>query len=441
MLMVLALRPPGPIAARRPGQYALVPEELAADAEGTVVGTGVWRWTLPVVALLAIAGTATWSSRGGMLLRVRGGIASEFEAKAAVHAVSERCGTSQVSSKCGAWEANTEFQVDGGWYASLDHVPSAEMCCAMCQGAEECKAFTWVKDAGLSGCPSQCWLKGGLPSAKVSKAGFVSGLPPARPALPPAQPPAAAAGAGANSIFGFSLMVPGSYEEPLLELQYQERTSIFGCDAWAVYSNVSKTLGAGIVTRAVPTTLDVKFGGDSYTALNSWIFIAVWKKVIDEKWHELHKWIVKVDPDAVFFPERLRPIVAAHPNAGYINNCKYGLHGPIEVLSNTAVATLAADYKASFDGKAPKQCVQKLNFGEWGEDFFLSRCMWEVHGITKELDEGLMCEAHCDCSDWYWCDKPGKVTFHPLKRPDMYKQCMANALAAESSARGMLAVQ
>merc|ERR1712232_661044 len=190
-----------------------------------------------------------------------------------------------------------------------------------------------------------------------SKEGFVSGLAPARPAMMEQEPLALVPKGGQDSIFCWSLVVPNSYEEALLEFQEAETASIFACDGWAVYSNISKAIGQGITTTAVHTSLEVKFGGDSYTALNSWIFIAVWKKVIDEQRHADFSWITKVDPDAVFFPERLRPIVAAHRNAGYINNCKYGLHGPIEVIAASALKVLEADSKASFDGKAPKQCA------------------------------------------------------------------------------------
>lgn len=220
----------------------------------------------------------------------------------------------------------------------------------------------------------------------------------------------------------------------LIRFQYSKRASIFACDASAIYSNRTVAVASDLQTTPVVVDLTVKFGGDSYTALNSWIFIAVWKKVITEGRHRVHDWIVKVDPDAVFFPERLRPLLARHASAGYVDNCRYGLHGPIEVIASRTMAVLEVDYNASWDGKAPKRCVKELNFGEWGEDFFLSRCMWQVHKVTSELDESLMCEAHCSCPDWYWCrNGTGRVTYHPFKRADMYAQCMANALEGSTA--------
>eukprot|EP00405_Crypthecodinium_cohnii_P011914 CAMPEP_0206438822 /NCGR_PEP_ID=MMETSP0324_2-20121206/11860_1 /ASSEMBLY_ACC=CAM_ASM_000836 /TAXON_ID=2866 /ORGANISM="Crypthecodinium cohnii, Strain Seligo" /LENGTH=439 /DNA_ID=CAMNT_0053906357 /DNA_START=1 /DNA_END=1320 /DNA_ORIENTATION=+ len=341
-------------------------------------------------------------------------------------------------SQCGKMEEGVEYNVEGGWYLALDHIPDPEMCCSMCQGTSKCLSFTWVQDAGLDGCPSQCWLKGGEPKWTDKKSGVVSGLPPPRAPFPSSKELAALQAPPkekklGGSFFCFSLMVPGSYEEDLLKFQHEEKISIFGCDEWDVYTNRTIHIAPGLTTSLVPVDLTVTFGGDSYTALNSWIFIAVWKKVIDDGRHMTHDWVVKVDPDAVFFPERLRPIAEQYKGLGYINNCKYGLHGPIEVISGQALKVLEADYKASYDGKAPKQCVEKLHFGLWGEDFFLSRCLWQIHNITRETEGALMCEAHCDCPDWYWCDGD-RVTYHPFKRTDMYRQCMANSIAAVSKA-------
>ncbi len=33
-----------------------------------------------------------------------------------------------------------------------------------------------------------------------------------------------------------------------------------------------------------------------------------------------------------------------------------------------AMQALNGEYEASFDGKAPKACVERLHFGQWGED-------------------------------------------------------------------------
>jgi hypothetical protein len=109
------------------------------------------------------------------------------------------------------------------------------------------------------------------------------------------------------------------------------------------------------------------------------------------------------------------------------------MHGPIEVLGKLAMNTLKEDYDSSPDKKSPKKCVTEMHFGLWGEDMFLDQCLKKVHKLESELDHRLMCEAHCECKDWYWCNNDTqRVSYHPFKRPDMYIQCMANAVAGAS---------
>lgn len=327
-------------------------------------------------------------------------------------------------SRCGQLEPNVEYVVEGGWFQHLDHIPSAEMCCALCQGTPQCKSFTWVHDAGLAGCPSQCWLKGGAPQRKQAKQGVVSGMPP--PRLPFNGIPVAPAGPTLNC---FSLMVPHGGEPKLLAWQAQNGVSIFACDATTIYSNQRLQVGS-YWTHIVDSDLKCQYGGDSQSALNAWIFIAVWKAVITDGTYRSYDFTVKSDPDAVFFPDRMKRILAQHPGASYVNNCRYGMHGPIEVLGKSAVARLAQDYQSSQDGKAPRECVQKQHFGQWGEDMFLDQCLHKIYGLQPPLEPRLMCEDHCDCPSWFWCahDLPA-ASFHPFKSVEAYSNCMANALA------------
>jgi len=229
------------------------------------------------------------------------------------------------------------------------------------------------------------------------------------------------------SLFCFMLSQPSGYEPTLIAEQLHLGTSIFACERYAVYSNALFEVAPGVNTHVVDSTLKCEF---HEIAWNTWIFIAVWQKVISDQLYRSSDWTVKVDPDATFFPQRLRVVMNDHPNAGYMSNCKYGLHGPIEVLSRRAVDALAADYAASADGKRPEKCVKgNPELGKWGEDMFLDSCLHKILGIQSEPDGRLMCEAHCDCPDWYWCQNGTmRVTYHPFKRVDMYRQCIANAM-------------
>merc|ERR1711990_853207 len=93
-------------------------------------------------------------------------------------------------------------------------------------------------------------------------------------------------------------------------------------------------------------------GGEFKTILNTDVFLNVWKRLISDGNFKRHDWSVKVDADSVFFPARLRALVAGFtetPNGVYLNNCKFGLHGPVEVLSKNAVQSW---------GNGMETCVQ-----------------------------------------------------------------------------------
>lgn len=405
-------------------KYFLIAEVPEAIAEHKSTRLCAWRAAAgPVVAAVLAAGaTAVWIT--GRVQRPR------YEPKSML----EEKFNQGYPSQCGKMEPNVEYIVENVWYTNLDHIPTAEMCCAMCQGNSRCMSFTWVQNAGLAGCPSQCWLKGGTPQRSQHKVGTVSGIPPPRKAFPGV--PSAPARPG---LLCFSLMVPHGTEPSLIAWQSENRASIFACDATAVYSNVIMTIGS-VTTRMVDSDLKCQYGGDSQSALNAWIFIAVWRAVINDQTYKLYDWTVKVDPDAVFFPDRLKSVLVSHAGSPYVNNCHYGMHGPIEVLGRVAVARLEQGYRSSYDGKTPHECVEKLVFGQWGEDMFLDQCLSKVYKLQAPTEPRLMCEDHCDCPDFYWCSKSNyHVSFHPFKSVDAYSNCIANALAGAPAPPPVLA--
>jgi len=234
-------------------------------------------------------------------------------------------------------------------------------------------------------------------------------------------------------------MLPTGYEGKLLTLQHQKRISLFGCDDFTIYSNKVVVLAPGVQTSVVDSDLKCDYGGEFGTALNLDIFFIVWKKVSDEKRFSLHDWTVKVDPDCVFLPARLRVSLGARyphgPNGAnskenngvYVNNCKFGLHGPLEVLSRDAV-------NAWLGGS--KRCVDhftKLCSGDclWGEDMFMDQCLKRVVVSKRIEDYDVLLEDHCDPpDDWKYCKDSKASAFHPFKTVDSYKGCLANLTGA-----------
>ena len=61
---------------------------------------------------------------------------------------------------------------------------------------------------------------------------------------------------------------------------------------------------------------------------------------------------------------------------------------------------LNGQYQASFDGKAPKACVEQLHFGLWGEDRICvchraaASCVWRSHLDSIESPVGDRRKGH-----------------------------------------------
>lgn len=262
--------------------------------------------------------------------------------------------------------------------------------------------------------------------------------PPPDPALEPEPEPGTSqipAGPLGATLFCWALMRPGSGEEALLSLQYDRGWSIFGCEDVAVYSNQVIAIGAGshFYTSMVNHSLDCQVGGDFGTALNTDIFMAVWDEVFRGGRYLLRDWTVKADPDTVFLPTRLRVELVRHPETpegAYLDNCKYGLHGPAEVLSQNAVQAFAG-------GK--QQCVDRLTQlcsgpCPFGEDMFLDKCLGALLGVRRDRAFTIMSEEHCDSPEWSTCADAAAVAFHPFKTPDSYEACVRNAEAVDETA-------
>uniref|UniRef100_A0A7S2K6I8 Uncharacterized protein n=1 Tax=Zooxanthella nutricula TaxID=1333877 RepID=A0A7S2K6I8_9DINO len=98
----------------------------------------------------------------------------------------------------------------------------------------------------------------------------------------------------------------------------------------------------------------------------------------------------------------------------YINNCRFGLHGPIEVLTAAAVAVYARGL--------PRCSVFKDE--QRGEGEFMDRCM-VLLGVSRFNMFNLLSETACG-EDPVPCCGP-HVAFHPFKQPADFFACEAFA--------------
>jgi len=379
------------------------------------------------------------------------------------------------------------------------HVSSAEICRATCRAAPGCRAWTWGKPEETTGLAEVCSLKkledGERPNS-APKAGVVSGLSCVAPgALSPGflasegmvadpgvaavdqssstsrpsttPPPPVTTGSpapttagtvaevsttartttarlpaatprrrrNASSLFCFALMVPFGYEPGLMQMQYDKGVSLFACDEYEIFSNRSASPDLSFAVSLLNMSLDCKRGGEFHTQLNLHIFAALWAAVVRAGRYKIHDWTVKVDADSVFFPRRLRRVLAGlgdaagQPDGLYLNNCRFGLHGPLEVFSRAAVHKLGANWHRC------RQHFHKLCQGPcwWGEDLFVDQCLSQFLDVKRQYDKRLLSEERCDPPQgWASCEDADKVAFHPFKATDLYRRCLHRADKAEN---------
>jgi len=232
------------------------------------------------------------------------------------------------------------------------------------------------------------------------------------------------------SLFCFAVMVPWGDERELLREAHAMSAGIFGCEDSAVYSSDAIEVAPGVETIVARDSLKCEYGGEFKTALNNDIFMDIWRKVVSDGVFAQRDWTVKVDPDSVFFPHRLRRRLAplqhtAAEEPVYINNCKLGMHGPFEVLSRRAVLS----WHGGMD-----RCVsyfRKLCSGDclWGEDMFLDQCFQRVLHVKRINFYDVLLEAHCyPPQGWESCRDESVVAFHPFKSRGGFASCLKRAI-------------
>lgn len=377
------------------------------------------------------------ASIAGLALLVAGGISSQrraripamrahtalFESKSASVAASTQSDPEDCEDCCSRLP---DVSLPGNDIKRVGHVHSADSCCSLCRDDEQCLAWTWVESSDHP-FSHVCFLKGALPRplTRTASMGYVSGIvhqadKKGSPLQVHTQPPG-------QSLYCIALTQPTGYELSLISMQFDEGASLFNCDEYGVYSNKHMEVAPGVWASVVNSTLQCEMGGEFGTALNTGIFLAVWAKIIADGRFLYHDWTVKVDPDAVFLPSRLRSHLMNHledERGVYINNCKFGLHGPLEVFSRNAVkvwALGAADCVTYFTELCSGMCG-------WGEDMFIDQCLKRKLKVRRDNDFAMLLEDHCQPpKHWDDCTNTSAVAFHPFKTNDGWRTCYHHA--------------
>lgn len=324
---------------------------------------------------------------------------------------------------CSVTEEGVAYWTRQETVRKIEGVHNEAMCRRHCAQEPRCMVWTYGRKTGRVGLRSICFLlaleQGEQPTREQMKHVVSGGLPCNMTRI---QQP--------GSIFCFTLISPTTSEQLLLEVLHVETTGIFGCDAYAVYSNVTFEVVPGVVSHPVNSDLACRSGGEPSALANLDIFMAVWKEVAKAGQFKEHNWTVKADADTVFLPGRLRSILPHHPEAKqgvYLNNCRFGMRGAIEVFSRNAVEAWISGAPACFQ-HFTESCVGPCG---WGEDTFLDRCLQQVLKIRRDDEWRLLSDSHCvadrkQVSEWVpeRC-RSDRVAFHPFREKESLSDCLS----------------
>lgn len=355
----------------------------------------------------------------------------------------------QGTHRCGIQFYNTDFPAKITWRDDRGHESPAH-CQQACTWNHDCEGFSWSKWG--------CFLKKTpkLPENEKRKNStrfihkFVAGVYSGHPCNQKESPypwindpfqkhnlpkPKAYHPAKNASMFCTMLILPYSYEVDLTIMQHQNYYSIFMCEHWQIYSSQPMQLAPRLTTRLVNTSQVAEAAGQWGTALNTEAFVAYWRALILDGDYLKAKWLIKVDPDTVWFPHRLVPLLmeteqhhSLEAPGIYLNNCPQGLHGPIEILSQTAFSTLAE--------VSPKCFWSMNNWGnwQWGEDMWLDQCFLTVGHAKRIYVPKMLAEDHCNnWPGWRSCEAEDIVAFHPFKNAEQYIQCTGKSVTTSTT--------
>jgi hypothetical protein len=196
---------------------------------------------------------------------------------------------------------------------------------------------------------------------------------------------------------------------------------IFACEQFDVFSSDGGVfLGDGpsgpiwsqYFTQAeVGTTIDG-------TAGNTRLFLNVWEAVRIVGRSKNTDWTVKVDPDAVIIPDRLRWHVSQHQDRPtYLITCTLPgmmpiMFGAVEAISKDAIEKFFYN----------KDACMNLPIDLWGEDRWLSNCLNQL-GAPGEEDYELVADGVCR---GVYCGS-GAAAFHPFKDANSWQGCYYQA--------------
>lgn len=209
--------------------------------------------------------------------------------------------------------------------------------------------------------------------------------------------------AAKTTLFCFMAILMGSAEEKLVDVAWNRKSGIFGCEDSRIYHAGSSNFSTWSTGQS--------------TLVNTGVFVKIWQEVRTEGKYQHQDWTVKADADCIFFPARLRshlqalnapaytPLYIKNTLPRYTNG---GFLGAIEVFSKTAV-------EAFVDNSAA--CAKHMGLKS-GEDGYLKDCL-DALGVGFMTDE-LMMHPSGLASE---CQVKEFASYHPFKSSSNWTTC------------------
>jgi len=237
---------------------------------------------------------------------------------------------------------------------------------------------------------------------------------------------------GFPTLYCWQLTRPDGYEPGLVKEQVKRGAGIFDCDDFDVFSVIGDVpLGRTPRGRDVQTVYcephDVGRSKDD-TAANTEIFLNAWDAVKARGSWGSHGWTIKMDPDAVVVPNRLRVHIMSAGTDGmeqsvFFRTCNLQpenpdypmMYGALEAISRKALDTFFRD---------GDQCQHWLPMADYGEDLFITKCLQRL-GVGALDDYSLVGDDRCKggaCWDHTF------AAFHEFKNVDDWMRCWEDTL-------------
>jgi len=234
---------------------------------------------------------------------------------------------------------------------------------------------------------------------------------------------------GHPSLFCFQAVRTSTFELSLARQQFSTKVSVFACDESIVFSDGEKEQELGRNYHNIPVTTVLMNGRKRPAEAGLWPntddFLQIWSYLHQDGRILNHDWTAKVDPAAVFFPDRLRGILKSYTHKTgwslYVANCNTkgapGLSSPLETFSKAALQTFFRDIK---------KCRASFPTQGLAENVFTMKCM-DMLGVGHVYAENLLSDSRCTfapCNDGM---KAAYYKFSDASRTGAWFRCWHNS--------------